>query len=62
MSKPRSEIVERLWSEGKTVRAWADENGFSLRSVRAVISGHNKGNYGKAFQIMKALERVGQNK
>ncbi|WP_112310199.1 helix-turn-helix domain-containing protein [Pseudogemmobacter bohemicus] len=62
MSKPRSGVVERLWSEGKTVRSWAAENGFSLRSVRAVISGHNKGNYGKAFLIAKALDRVGQKK
>lgn len=55
VSKHRTPIVEALWAEGKTVASWAKEHGFSERAVRAVISGHNKGNYGQAHQIAVAL-------
>ena len=48
-------IVQRLHEEGKTVVDWAKERGFPLRAVRAVISGHNKGNYGQAHQIAVEL-------
>jgi gp16 family phage-associated protein len=47
--------VRRLREDGKTVAAWAAENGFPLRAVRAVISGHNKGHYGQARRIALAL-------
>ena len=45
----------RLRANGITIKAWADEHDFSLTSVRAVISGHNKGHYGKAHEIAVAL-------
>lgn len=59
MSKTRTQIVEALWSEGKTVTQWAKDNGFSERAVRAVIAGHNKGNYGQAHHIAVALKIKG---
>lgn len=35
---------------------WAKENGFPVRAVRAVIYGHNKGNFGRAHRIAVALK------
>lgn len=55
MSKKRSPITTRLWSEGKTIPQWAEENGFKLRNVQAVIYGHNKGVFGIAEEIARAL-------
>jgi gp16 family phage-associated protein len=55
MSKSTTPIVQRLRNEGKTVTAWAKENGYPVRSVRAVISGHNKGHFGQAHKIAVAL-------
>lgn len=45
----------RLKANGVTIKAWAEENGFPVTSVRAIISGHNKGNYGQAHKIAVAL-------
>lgn len=55
MSKKRSPITARLWSEGKSIPQWAKENGFKLRNVEAVIYGHNKGHFGTAEKIAVAL-------
>jgi len=55
LSKRIAPEVQRLHSEGKTVVAWAKEHGFNVRAVRAVIHGHNKGQYGNAFRIAHAL-------
>lgn len=55
VSKTRTPIVEALGAEGRTVASWAKEHGCSERAVRAVISGHNKGNYGQAHEIEVAL-------
>ncbi|WP_246184405.1 DNA-binding protein [Pandoraea commovens] len=42
-------------SEGKTIRQWADENGFSYILVSRVIRGVQRGNYGKGHDIAVAL-------
>lgn len=55
MSKRITATVERLRSEGKTLTAWAKENGYPLQAVRSVIYGHNKGHYGQAHKIAVAL-------
>lgn len=55
MSKKRSPITARLWSEGKTIPQWAKENGFNVRNVQAVIYGHNKGEFGTSEKIAVAL-------
>jgi len=55
MSKSTTPTVQRLRYEGKTVTQWAKEHGFPIRAVRAVISGHNKGNYGQSHRIAVAL-------
>lgn len=55
MSKKRSPITERLWSQGKTIPQWAKENGFKVRNVEAVIYGHNKGTFGTSEKIAVAL-------
>lgn len=62
MSKTRTPIVKALWANGKTVSQWAKENGFPERAVRAVVSGHNKGNYGQAHNIAVALKLKGETK
>lgn len=52
----------KLRAKGITIKAWAEVNGFPLRSVRAVLSGHNKGNYGRAHEIAVALGMKGKTK
>jgi gp16 family phage-associated protein len=47
--------MQRLRGAGKSVPEWAEENGFNVRAVRAVIYGHNKGHYGTAHRIAVAL-------
>jgi len=44
-----------LLKQGKTLPEWARENGFPVRSVRAVVYGHNKGNFGQAHRIAVGL-------
>lgn len=55
VSKHTSITTKRLRAAGKSVPQWAKENGFSIRAVRAVIYGHNKGNYGTSHKIAVAL-------
>jgi gp16 family phage-associated protein len=55
MSKTAIVAVKKLRDEGKTIPDWAKENGFHVRSVRAVVYGHNKGNWGQAHKIAVAL-------
>jgi gp16 family phage-associated protein len=54
MSTPEK-VRERMRSEGKTLRQWAEENGFNPGSVYRVMGGINKGHYGKAHEIAAAL-------
>ncbi len=46
---------DKLKAEGLTAQDWAKRYGFPIRSVRAVLSGHNKGNYGQSHKIAVAL-------
>jgi gp16 family phage-associated protein len=55
MSKTRLELKAEFRAKGLTATKWAKENGFPLRSVRAVLSGHNKGHYGQSHAIAVAL-------
>lgn len=55
MSKPASSVRQMLLKQGKTLPEWARENGFPVRSVRAVVYGHNKGNFGQAHRIAVGL-------
>lgn len=55
MAISRDEIRQQLRREGKTIPDWAQENGFPVRTVRAVIYGHNKGHYGQAHLVAIAL-------
>ncbi|VVE55673.1 phage-related DNA-binding protein [Pandoraea iniqua] len=49
------QVKRKLRSEGKTIRQWADENGFSYILVSRVIRGVQRGNYGKGHDIAVAL-------
>lgn len=55
MSKAAREARARLVARGLTVRAWAEQNGFPVHAVRAVLSGHNKGHWGQSHKIAVAL-------
>lgn len=55
MSKTAQQVRSELVAHGKTVPDWAKEHGFPVRSVRAVIYGHNKGLRGQSHQIAVAL-------
>ena len=54
-SKVAQSVKDQLLAQGKTIPQWAAENGFNVCSVRAVIYGHNKGNFGNAHKIAVAL-------
>lgn len=41
----------RLRSQGKTIRQWAEENGFPPASVYRVLNGVDKANFGRAHDI-----------
>lgn len=41
----------RLRSQGKTIRQWAEENGFPPTSVYRVLNGVDKANFGRAHDI-----------
>lgn len=49
------EVRRQLRQEGMTIPDWAREHGFPVRTVRAVIYGHNKGHYGQAHLVAVAL-------
>lgn len=53
--KTRSEVREDFRRTGTTIREWANNHGFNERIVYAVISGGNKGNYGKAHEVAVQL-------
>ena len=44
----------RLRSQGKTIRQWADENGFPPLAVYRVLNGLEKGRFGRAHDIAVA--------
>ena len=53
--KTRTEVREGFKRAGITIRQWASDNKFNERIVYAVISGENKGNYGKAHEVAVSL-------
>lgn len=40
-----------LRAQGKTIRQWAEDNGFPERAVYRVLNGLDKGNFGRAHNI-----------
>jgi len=55
MSKTANQVRAELKARGVTLTAWADENGFKLSAVNAVLRGQHQGNYGTAHRIKVAL-------
>jgi len=41
-----------LKSQGKTITQWAEENGFPPGPVYRALNGVDKGNYGRAHEIL----------
>ncbi len=62
MSKTPNQVKAELRAKGETITSWACRKDFPLRSVRAVLSGHNKGHYGVAHDISVALGLKDQTK
>lgn len=54
MSTPE-QVKQRFRSEGKTFAQWARDNGYSVNKVHRVMSGIEKGYYGKAHEIATKL-------
>lgn len=50
-----NEIKHRLRREGKTLRSWAEENGFSYRTVTDTLAGLRKGHFGEGREVRLAL-------
>ena len=44
----------RLRSQGKTIRQWAEENGFPPGAVYRVLNGVDKAHFGRAHDIAVA--------
>ena len=44
-----------LRSQGKTIRQWAEENGFPPSAVYRVLNGVDKANFGRAHEIAVKL-------
>lgn len=55
MAITAEQTKKNLRQKGMTIKAWAEMNGFQISSVRAVLSGHNQGNYGESHKIAVAL-------
>lgn len=43
-----------LRSQGKTIRQWAEENGFPPNAVYRALNGIEKGHYGQSYAILAA--------
>lgn len=41
-----------LRRQGKTIRQWAEENGFPPEAVYRTLNGVEKGNFGRAHEIL----------
>lgn len=50
-----SEVKHKLWSEGKTLKIWAQENGYKYRTVSAVVCGQSRATYGLGYEIAVKL-------
>lgn len=53
--RSHEEAREGFKKAGLTIRQWSKDNGFNERLVYAVLSGANKGYYGKAHLIAVRL-------
>lgn len=49
------QVKQRFKSRGKTITAWAEENGYTRNEVYRVLNGQAKANYGKAHDIAVKL-------
>lgn len=45
------EVKKRLYKEGKTIKQWAEENGYTPAQVYRVMRGENKALYGEGHNI-----------
>lgn len=55
-SAPTSnQIKHNLRQQGYTVKSWAEEKGFSYRTVSDVLRGLRKGNFGEGRNVRQAL-------
>jgi gp16 family phage-associated protein len=59
MSNPKpktaDQVKDDLRKEGKTIKEWATENGYTDRQVYAVLNGQIKGRFGRSHEIAKKL-------
>jgi gp16 family phage-associated protein len=53
-----AQVKQRFKREGRTVKSWATENGYSATHVYLVLNGQLKGRYGKSYEI---AEKLGMN-
>ena len=44
----------QLRKQGKTIRQWSEENGFSVKAVYRALNGVDKGHFGQAHTILVA--------
>ena len=52
----QSDIVKkRLYSQGMTVKTWAENHGYPTSEDYKVLSGERKGLYGRSFEIAQKL-------
>lgn len=51
MEKSAEDVKREFRRNGITITFWAAKHGFSVRLVRAVLSGQVQGNYGKSHDI-----------
>ncbi|WP_043241352.1 DNA-binding protein [Pseudomonas tohonis] len=49
------QVKERFRQAGKTITAWAVENGYTRNEVYRVLNGQAKAHYGKAHDIAVKL-------
>jgi gp16 family phage-associated protein len=53
-----NELKFKFWEMGLTIKKWSEQNGFAANRVYRVLNGLDKGRYGEAFKIKKALEKI----
>lgn len=48
-------VKQRLYAQGKTLKQWAEDNGYSPAQVYRVMRGENKALYGEGHTIAVKL-------
>jgi len=48
-------VKQQLYNQGKTLKSFAEENGFKYRTVSEVIRGLRRGNFGEGRKVRIAL-------